>query len=235
MIDRKTIGVLGGMGPMATVEFFRRLVEATPAGSDQDHLHILIDNDPSVPNRTDALLHDGPTPVPTLQAMAHRLADAGAQVLAMPCNTGHAYIDDIRAAVDVPIIDMIAETARATSSARIGLLATDGTIESGLYHRAFHRHGIDVVVPGPDDRRTVMAAIAAIKAGEPLTPLEDRIAAVVGRLADAGAEAAIAACTELSLLSRERMPVRWIDALDVLVRSTLRAAGVRIGEGEENA
>jgi len=235
MTNRKTIGILGGMGPMATVEFFRRLIAATPAENDQEHLHILIDNDPGVPNRTDALLHGGPCPVPTLQAMARRLVAAGARVLAMPCNTGHAYLDDIRAAVDVPVVDMIAETARATPAARIGLLATDGTIESGLYHRAFGGRGVDVVVPEPDDQRAVIAAIAAIKAGEPLSPLEERLTAVVERLVAAGAEASIAACTELSLLSGERMPVRWIDALDVLVRSTLRAARVRIGEREENA
>jgi aspartate racemase len=153
----------------------------------------------------------------------------------MPCNTGHAYLDDIRAAVDVPVVDMIAETARATPAARIGLLATDGTIESGLYHRAFGGRGIDVVVPGPDDQRAVMAAIAAIKAGEPLPPLEERLTAVVERLVAAGAEASIAACTELSLLSGSRMPARWIDALDVLVRSTLRAAGVQTEEREESA
>jgi aspartate racemase len=231
----KTIGVLGGMGPMASVEFYRRLVANTKAQTDQDHLHILIDNDPSVPNRTDALLDDGPCPVPALQAMARRLESAGAELLAMPCNTAHAYIAQIRAAVTVPVLDMIEETAAAIDQSPIGLLATRGTIETELYQGAFAGRSVEVIVPVAEDQTTVMDVIARIKAGETLDTQERRIAPVVERLAAAGAMAAIAACTELSLLSGEGLPIRWIDALDILVRATLRAAGGQcVGEGEES-
>jgi len=244
MRDVKTIGILGGMGPMTTVEFFRRLIEATPARSDPEHLHILIDNDPSVPNRSDALLHRGPSPVPLLRAMARRLEAAGAQVLAIPCNTAHAFLDDVREAVTVPVVDMIDETVAAAAArltgadgagTAVGLLATDGTIRSCLYRDAFEARGIEAIAPSPEAQQSVTAAIEAIKAGRSLTPLERPIFDVVERLAAAGAAAAIVACTELSLLSGDRIPIRWIDALDVLVGATLREAGVDTMRGREES
>jgi aspartate racemase len=239
MNGTKTIGVLGGMGPMASVEFYRRLVQRTDARTDQEHLHILIDNDPSVPNRTDAILEVGPNPGPALEAMARRLEAAGAEILAMPCNTAHAYIEEIRAAVSIPMIDMIEETASAIDRSAIGLLATIGTAKTRLYQKAFEARGIETIVPGAEDQGTVMEIIRAIKAGEGLEEQRRRIAPVVGRLAVGGAEAAIAACTELSLLTElatlEGTTIPWIDALDVLVRATLRAAGARrAGEREES-
>jgi len=234
MSRTKTIGVVGGMGPMATVEFFRRLVAKTDAASDQEHVHILIDNDPSVPDRTGALLRGEENPVPALQRMARRLEAAGAELLAMPCNTAHAFIEEIRVAVSIPVLDMIEETAAAVDGGPVGLLATDGTIETGLYQRALATRRIDTVSPGATDQATVMEIIRAVKAGEDLDRLTGRIAPVIDRLAAAGAKAAVAACTELSLLAGKRLEIRWIDALDVLVRAALRHAGARsVVNGEE--
>jgi len=231
----KTIGILGGMGPMASVEFYRRLVVNTPAQADQQHTHILIDSDPSVPDRTAALLRGGESPVPVLQAMARRLEAAGAEILAMPCNTAHAYIEEIRAAVSIPMVDMIEETVSSVERPPVGILATDGTVETGLYQQALAARGIEAIVPGPKDQTTVMDVIAAIKAGGCLQESAKRIAAVVERLAAAGAVAAIAACTELSLLSGDGLAIEWIDALDVLMQVTLRDAGVPCtGSGEES-
>ena len=141
------VGIIGGMGPLAAAEFFRRLILATPATCDQEHLHILVDNDPTVPSRTDAILRGGPDPVPKMIAMARRLQAGGAEVLAMPCNTGHVYLDRIRDAVDVAVLDMPGEMARAIGERRVGLLATTGTIETGLYHRACKGRNIDLLVP----------------------------------------------------------------------------------------
>ncbi len=235
MEGAKTIGILGGMGPLATVEFFRRLVAATPAGIDQDHLHIVIDNDPSVPNRTDAILRGGPSPVPILQAMARRLEAAGAQLLAMPCNTGHVYIEEIRQVVAIPAVDMIAETATAVPGTSIGLLATDGTIGTRIYHDVFEARGIAVIAPDRGDQEAVMAAIERIKAGEPIGPLRERLSGIVGSLAEAGAEAVVAGCTEISLVPGDGMPIPWIDALDCLVEATLDCAGAndRVRERKE--
>ena len=231
----KTVGVLGGMGPMATVEFYRRLVVNTWAEIDQDHLHIVIDNDPTLPDRTGALLRGTESPGPGLCAMARRLEAAGAEVLAMPCNTAHAFIEEIRSSVRIPMVDMIEETATAIGRPRVGVLASNGTIETGLYQRVLKSHGIEAIVPEPKDQAVVMNVIFAIKAGRQPARLVHRIEPVVERLAEAGAKVALAACTELSLLSGESMAIEWIDALDILVRATLRAAGARsVGEREES-
>jgi len=235
MRDTRTVGILGGMGPLATVEFFRRLVEATPAQSDQEHLHILIDDDPSVPNRTHALLHNGQSPVPTLQAMARRLEIAGAELLAMPCNTAHAYIAEIRASVSIPVVDMIEETVSSVDCESVGVLATDGAIDTKLYQRVFGAHGIATITPKPADQEAVMGVIARIKAGCKSSSEQRGIEEIVERIRAAGGQAVIVACTELSLLSGTHMPIRWIDALDRLVQGTLRAAGVWISRnGEES-
>jgi aspartate racemase len=224
MKARKTVGVLGGMGPMATVEFFRRVVVATPAETDQEHLRILIDNDPRVPNRTDAILHRGPSPVPRLQAMARWLEAAGADLLVMPCNTAHIYIEEVRASVSIPVLDMIFEAVAAIDRSSVGLLATDGTIAAGLYREACEPRGVRVVVPNPADQRSIMDAIASIKRGENPRRVEKEIKPIVCRLERGGAEAVIAGCTEMSLVPGDGMPLPWIDALDCLVEATLRDA-----------
>ncbi|MBU0596351.1 amino acid racemase [Candidatus Bipolaricaulota bacterium] len=224
MGENKIVGVIGGMGPLAAAEFFRRLILATPATCDQEHLHILVDNDPTVPNRTDAILRGGPDPVPKMIAMAKRLQAGGAGVLAMPCNTGHVFLERIRDAVDVPVLDMPGETAGAVREPCVGLLATTATIGTGLYHRACEGRDIELLVPDASDQELVMKAIYWIKAsGETKAP-QVWIDGVAGRLRARGAKALIAGCTELSLLSGEALSTPWYDALDYLVRATLREA-----------
>jgi len=229
----KTVGVLGGMGSAATAEFFRRLVAATPAASDQEHLHVLVDNDPSVPNRTDAILHGGPSPVPRLIAMARRLEASGADFLVMPCNTVHVYIGEIRASVSIPVLDMISETVAVLDRTSIGLLATDGTIRARLYQDACDARGVLVVLPRPEDQRSVMEAIAGIKRGEDSWGIGEELEPVVRRLERGGAEAVIAGCTEISLVAGGGMPIDWIDALDRLVEATVRDAWKRDGKEAE--
>jgi aspartate racemase len=235
MEGTKTVGILGGMGPMATVEFFRRLVAATPAETDQEHLHVLIDNDPRVPNRTDAILRRGLSPAPRLQAMARGLEKAGVDLLVMPCNTAHVHIEEIRASVSIPVLDMIRETVAAIEAPSIGLLATDGTIRTRLYHDACETRGISVLVPEAADQRSVMAAIESIKRGVSPRRVEKDLEPIVRRLEREGAKAVIAGCTEISLVPGSGMPIPWIDALDRLVEATLRDAwmGVGLGDGKE--
>jgi len=235
MTARKTVGVLGGMGPAATVEFLRRLVDATPAQADQEHLHVIIDNDPSVPDRTSAILHGGPSPAEALAAIARRLERAGVDLLVMPCNTAHVYIEEIRASVSIPALDMTRETVATIDRSSVGLLATDGTIQARLYQEACEARGICVVVPNVADQRSIMDAIASIKRGENPRRVEEEIEPIVYRLEREGAEAVIAGCTEISLVPGDGMPVPWIDALDRLVEATLRDAwpGARLGDGKE--
>jgi aspartate racemase len=220
----RTVGILGGMGPAATIEFFRRLVAATPAAIDQAHLRILIDNNPHVPDRSEAIFGRGESPAPALADMARGLARAGADFLTMPCNTAHVFQSAIRDAVSIPFIDMIEETAEAVHAKRAGLLATTGTVRTELYRSACARRGIDVVLPDDDDQELVMDIIRRIKAGGSAASVREHAAAIVRRLAARGADVVIAGCTEISLIPGAGMPIPWIDALDCLVNASMRAA-----------
>ena len=220
----KTIGILGGMGPAATIEFFRRLVAATPAAIDQAHVRILIDNNPQVPDRTDAIFGNGPDPGPVLAQMARGLAASGADFLTMPCNTGHVFQEAIREAVDIPFIDMIDETVRALTVKKVGLLATTGTVRTGLYREACDLRDIELVTPNDEDQELVMDIIRRVKAGGSGSSVRKHAAAIISRLADRGAEAVIAGCTEISLIPGAGMPIKWIDALDCLVAASMQLA-----------
>lgn len=233
---RKVVGVMGGMGPDATVDFFAKLVAATHAGRDQDHLRILIDNDPGVPDRTAAIEGTGPSPAARLAAMAHGLIAQGAQVLAMPCNTAHVWSDAIVAAAgSVPFLDLIETTVAATRArlphvARVGLLATDGTLAAGIYERAYAADGVRALAPSAEEQRRVMAAIYAVKRGHADAEAAADLRDVAARLAAAGAEAVIAACTEVPLLLRDGAvvidgrPVPVISSTDALVARTVAVA-----------
>lgn len=203
--EQPLLGILGGMGPLATAHFYRLLVERTPSRRDQDHLRIAIWSDPSVPDRTAALLGRGPSPVPGLLRGLHWLRDAGATCVVMPCNTAHAFIEELTAATELEIVDMIWVALKAAQSLelgahRIGVLATSGTRDFGLYERAAAHLGVDVVTVKPHYQREVDVAIGAIKAGAGHDAIVPVVQRAIERLAKAGAVAVIAACTELSLI-----------------------------------
>ena len=163
------VGILGGMGPMATVEAYRRIVLATPARRDQDHLHVIIDADPSVPDRTLAIIDGGPDPRPWLGASAARLVAAGAEIICMPCNTAHAFYPWLQDRVPVPIIHMVDEVAADATrvGARIvGLLSTQGTIATGIYSDTLTRAGLECRMPSDAAQSRVDEAIALVKAGD---------------------------------------------------------------------
>lgn len=231
----KVVGVMGGMGPDATVDFFARLVQASRGGSDQDNLRVLIDNDPTVPDRTAAITGRGPSPAPRLAAMAHGLIAQGAELLAMPCNSAHAFADAVRqAAGAVPFLDLIETTVQATRARlpglqTVGLLATDGTLAAELYHRGYAAAGIRALSPSPEEQKRVMKAIYAVKSGDQAEAGE-LLRGVAQRLAAAGAEAVAMACTEVPLVLREGdvlvdgrvLPL--IDSTQVLVERVVEAA-----------
>ncbi len=197
------LGILGGMGPEATIDLFRRIVAVTPAAKDQDHIHILIENNPKVPDRTAAILDDGESPLPLLLDGASRLEQAGAGCIIIPCNTAHYWLEALREKVTIPIMDMIQETVTQIGKDRpkistVGLLATSGTIHTDLYQNALRKHGITTLIPSGEDEIAVMAAIRRIKAGD--HSAKDTVIAAVKRLRARGAEAIIPGCTELSLV-----------------------------------
>jgi aspartate racemase len=225
---RPTLGILGGMGPLATADFYRRLIGRTPAGSDQGHLPVVMWADPAVPDRTAALLGEGPSPVPALVAGARWLQRAGVSCVAVPCNTAHAYVDQVARAAGVEVLDMVGAALRAAADTAhgeegVGILATRGTRLARLYERAGDALGVRVIqVPDRVQHEYVDRAIHAVKAGADLTEAEERIAAATEILKAQGARVVIAACTEIPLISGAAgslLPL--VDSTDALVDAVL--------------
>ena len=229
----RILGIIGGMGPEATAELFLRIIRATPAARDQEHLRVLIDSNPQIPDRTEAILSGDAEPVvAALTQVAQGLERAGAQVLAAPCNTAHHFLPHVRPTVSAPILDMIAEACDDIAAAghrRVGLLATTGTVRTGLYAAALGQKGVGLITPDAAQQEETMAVIHAIKADGPTPAIRDRAAALVEHLCAHGAEAVVAGCTELSLVltgsgtaQAGQPPVPVFDPMDSLVRAVLR-------------
>ncbi len=166
--ESRLVGVLGGMGPSATVDFYDKLIQHTPATRDQEHLRVMIWADPTVPSRQDALLNGGEDPTPRLEAGIRHLVDAGAEIIVVPCNTVHTYLAPVMAKESVEfisIIDVTVEAIRGRKAGRVGLLATDGALRSGLFQTALLDAGIEWIAPQPAQQRQLMALVDAVKAG----------------------------------------------------------------------
>jgi aspartate racemase len=221
----RTIGVIGGMGPAATADFLARLVRHAGAARDSEHPRVLVDSNPQVPDRNAALAGTGPSPGPALAAMARGLAAQSAEILAMPCNAAHGWAGDIRAATDLPFIDMIDATVAAATSAGVrtaGLIGVAATIGAGLYQARLAAHGIGPVLPDP---AAVAAIVARVKAGDTGPDARGAAAALAAALREAGADTIIAACTEIPLvLDAGNCPLPLLDTTDILARATLAAA-----------
>ncbi|HEV2081701.1 MAG TPA: amino acid racemase [Brevundimonas sp.] len=215
----KVLGVLGGMGPAATVAFLQRVLELTPAREDEDHVRVLMDMNPQVPNRH----RDPPGAKEALGAMAARLRDMGAEVLAMPCNTAHAHADAIRAA-GAPFLDMIELTAAEAAgqgATKVGVLATPGGQD--LYVAELERRGLTPVVPAVGRRRAFLDLVFKIKAGDLGEDRRADMRALAQALIDDGAEALIAGCTEIPLVMRPGdVGVPLVDSAEVLARACVR-------------
>lgn len=224
-MKRQMVGVIGGMGPQATAEFYRRLVAMTPARGDHEHLHVLIDSDPSIPSRQEALAGRGKSPLGQLIVIARRLESAGATCLAMPCNTAHAWYGELQEAVGIPIIHMIEETVHVirhtTSRPRaLGILATNGALQAELYEKAFGDGGPRLCAPDAEQCQAVMDAVAGVKAGSMIG--RRQVAAVARAMLERGADAILVGCTEVSLLVRpDDVEAEVIDSMSVLARATV--------------
>ncbi len=229
MVD-KVIGVLGGLGPWATLDFFEKLLRVTPAQRDQDHFRILIDNNPKVPDRTPAILGRGDDPTPALIATAKNLERAGADFLVIPCNTAHAFYDRIQAAVSIPILHIMEEVAAAACEAVpglsvVGVLATTGTMTAKLYQRAFARVGVEVIGPEAVGQDRIDRGIYQVKAGEMGPEVTRATVAVAEALVAKGAQALVLGCTELPFVLKEsHVRVPLLDSNLILARAAVRAA-----------
>lgn len=231
-MEKKKIGIIGGMGPLATADLFEKIILHTRASSDQEHLRVLIDSNTNIPDRTAALLHGGADPVPELTASARGLERMGADLLVMPCNTAHNFYDAVQAAVGVPVLHMIRLTAQALRQRGVrtaGLLATDGTIETGIYQRTFAGTGIRLLTPSSGEQRAIMDMIyQGVKAGR-----MDYDASQARRAMEAllrqGAETLILGCTELPLAVKlYRLDYPATDPTLELALAAIRQAGGEI-------
>jgi aspartate racemase len=198
------LGVLGGMGPLAGATFASRLVQLTPAATDQDHIPVLLRNDPRIPDRSNARLYGGPDPLPAMKEGMLFLASAGATCIAIPCNTAHLWFEALRQSVDVPvlhIVDAVIQDLRrqGVHDGKVGVMGTPATLELALYQDALARAGYEPLVPTADEiERSCVASIAAVKGNrmdEAFAPAADGIRALKAR----GARAVVLGCTELPL------------------------------------
>lgn len=217
----RVVGIIGGMGPEATVELMRRVIAATPAGDDQDHIHLIVESNPKIPSRIAHLVEgNGVDPKPELLRIARNLRAAGADALAMPCNTAHYYAAAIEEAVAIPLLDMVELTADRLAAfrphARVGLLASTAVHRTGLYERALQRRGAGAVPPHRQDE--LMELIKEVKRGKSGPPAAAALSQIASELAGQS-DILLIACTELSVLPVPdvgKVPI--IDALDVLTQ-----------------
>lgn len=200
----RIVGILGGMGPAATVDFYDKLVSNTPVDKDQDHIRTVIWADPTVPNRQEALLDDGVDPTPWLAAGIARLVDSGAEVLVVPCNTVHAFLPGI-VPPEVEFISMleatVAAVGRRPATRSVGVLATDGALSSGLFQTVLDEAGYEIVLPGDRERAVLAGIVASVKTGGADPSSTARLSELVTALATRGAQTTILGCTELSVLN----------------------------------
>lgn len=226
---KKTLGIIGGVGPLATMFLGEMIVRQTKASKDQEHVHTIIDNDTTIPDRTAYILDQSKeNPIPYLIRDAKKLATAGADIICIPCNTAHTFYDDLQYSSPVPVIHMIRETAKRASSLeakRVGILATDGTIAAGVYQRALLEVGIEPIIPDERTQKEVMSLIYDyVKAGISVTyeqwyKIEQAMWALK-------CDNIILGCTELSIINKElKLNKRYIDSLIVLAESAIVYCG----------
>ncbi len=223
----KKVGVLGGMGPEATVDFMTKIIRATPAKIDQEHIRLLVDCNPQVPSRVEAILAGGESPGPVLAKMAQGLEKLGAEILAVPCNTAHYYLQHVTGAVKIPVINMIAETIQVILKdgiKDIAILATTATLKTKLYEKGLIQAGLNITLPQAEYQKEVMKAINGVKAGNFSTAYQV-VEKVLGHVKDCGARGVILGCTELPLvITKDNCELEIFDPTRILAEKVVALA-----------
>ena len=217
------VGVLGGMGPLATLDFLHKMLENTPAARDQDHVPVVVSSIPQIPDRTAAYRGEGKSPLDCMVASGQRLVAAGAGLIVIPCNTAHLWFDPVRTALGLPMLHLVDAALdeaheRIGPAARLGLLATDATLASNLYGGRSHA-GVQWVLPSAAEiRECLTPGIAAVKAGE-LGRAAILLQELAQVLAQRGAQGIVLGCTEIPLVLKAQLArVPLIDATAALAR-----------------
>ncbi|MDE5591265.1 MAG: amino acid racemase [Acetatifactor sp.] len=225
----KKLGIIGGLGPMATTYFLYLLTQMSRAENDQEHMEILMHSKPSIPDRTRYILGlSTDNPAVEMTEIGRELKGMGAELLAVPCITAHYFHEELERNIGLKVLHAIEETAEYLKQAgvdKVGILATDGTVRSRLFELTLHRYGITAVNPGEESQRLIMDLIyRRIKSGEKGNP--DELIQVGEELFAAGAQVNLLGCTELSLLKRDYvLPADYLDVLDVLAKCAVQECG----------
>ena len=228
-MEREILGVIGGLGPGATAHFMNLVIDMTDVKTDQEHLPMIVYNMPFIPDRTAYILDNTKeNPLPKMLEVGKTLCAQGVSRIAVPCVTAHYFMDELEAGVDVPLINGVRETVaylKEQGITKVGIMATDGTIRSGIFHRELEKQGLVPLAPSAEAQKDVMHLIFNnVKAGKPAEM--DRFFTSAKDLRAQGAQAIILGCTELSLIKRdEKIGPGFIDAMEVLARQSVLACG----------
>ena len=228
-MTEKIVGILGGMGPEATVDLMQRIMRLTPALDDIDHIRCIVDNNPKVPSRIKAFIEgDGEDPGPCMADMGRRLETFGADFLVIACNTAHYYYDAVQKAVNIPVINMIDLVSHHVKTNfpqqdKIGILASPAVAMTGLYTKKLKKLGIKDIWPDSDYQDSLFKVIKDVKKGNTGTSVRDAYEKVCDNLQHKGVKTAIIACTELSALDSS-LPINTVDAAQVLAMKIVQVA-----------
>lgn len=234
----KVIGILGGMGPEATVDCFDKIIKNTPAAKDQDHLRVVIDSNPKVPDRTAAIIGDGESPVPAMTAGCYALQRAGADFIIIPCVSAHVFFADVQQQIELPILSIFDAVAEAVTRDHpeiktVGLLGTTGTVSGGLFQERLAQEDVTTLVPDDAMQSKIMVAIYDIKNTKPSRTRSEITNGLVSAAQSLilkkpeGAQGIIAGCTEVPLaLKQEHLSIPYFDAVTILARAAIQRTGV---------
>lgn len=236
-MSSKTIGIMGGMGPEATLRLYRYILDETPANKDQEHLRTIIFSNPRIPDRTQALIGVGKSPVPEIVSTARQLHAAGADFIIVPSVSAHYFLNEIENVIPIPFLSIIDITIRILRDhypeiARIGLLSSDGVIEKRLFHDRLEKVGVEVITPMPQAQKEFIQATVfgerGIKAGWLTHENKRKLIHATQGLQSIGAQAILIGCTEISLLlDQEDVAVPLVDSLMLLAKAAVHEAAFR--------
>ncbi|WP_282019996.1 aspartate/glutamate racemase family protein [Planomicrobium okeanokoites] len=233
-MKKKTLGIVGGVGPLATMFIGEMIVRRTKAAKDQDHVNSIITNNTRIPDRTAFIMgRSDDNPVPVMIDDMAKLSSIGAEIIIIPCNTAHTFYDELQMGSPVPVIHMIRETMKRAAqqgAVKVGVLATTGTVTSKVYQQAANEYGLEPVLPSPEIQEKVMSIIYDnVKAGKNAD--KDTWREIVNHMENQGCDRVVLGCTELSIVKKEMdLPDFYLDSLIVLAETAILSCGYELAE-----
>ena len=233
-MKKKTLGIVGGVGPLATMFIGEMIVRRTKAAKDQDHVNSIITNNTRIPDRTAFIMgRSDDNPVPVMIDDMAKLSSIGAEIIIIPCNTAHTFYDELQMGSPVPVIHMIRETMKRAAqqgAVKVGVLATTGTVTSKVYQQAANEYGLEPVLPSQEIQEKVMSIIYDnVKAGKNAD--KDTWREIVNHMENQGCDRVVLGCTELSIVKKEMdLPDFYLDSLIVLAETAILSCGYELAE-----